>query len=66
LKLRVPTDNAPQGLPKEWDKVLEDSGITKREREQNPQVIADVMNFYTATTDPVRKNLSRTRVRQWP
>ena len=31
--------------------MLEDSGITKMEREQNPQVLVDVMTFYKSTTE---------------
>ena len=31
--------------------MLEDSGITKKEREQNPQAVVDVMKFFQATTE---------------
>lgn len=31
--------------------MLEDSGITQREREQNPQAIVDVVNFFQETTE---------------
>lgn len=34
------------GLPKEWQRMIEDSGITKKEQEQNPQAIIDVVGFY--------------------
>lgn len=43
--------NLSQGLPKEWDKMLEDSGITQYEREQNPQAVVDVVTFYQATAE---------------
>lgn len=35
-----------QGLPKEWQRLLNDSGITKKEQEQNPQAAYDIVNFY--------------------
>ncbi|KFY80701.1 hypothetical protein V499_00475 [Pseudogymnoascus sp. VKM F-103] len=34
------------GLPKEWQRLLNDSGITKKEQEQNPQAAYDIVNFY--------------------
>lgn len=34
------------GLPKEWQRLLNDSGITKKEQEQNPQTVIDVVTFY--------------------
>lgn len=34
------------GVPKEWQKLLVDSGISKTEAEQHPQAVIDVMNFY--------------------
>lgn len=40
-----------QGLPKEWDRLLEDSGITKKEREQNPQAVVDVMTFWQGNAE---------------
>ncbi|MCJ1387624.1 p21 protein (Cdc42 Rac)-activated kinase [Xylographa bjoerkii] len=39
------------GLPREWDKLLEDSGITKKEREQNPQAVVDVMTFWETNAE---------------
>ena len=38
-----------QGLPKEWQRMLQDSGISKMEQEQNPQAIVDIMTFYKDT-----------------
>lgn len=35
-----------QGLPKEWQRLLQESGISKKEQEQNPQMMSDIMNFY--------------------
>ncbi|KAL8701904.1 MAG: hypothetical protein Q9201_004661 [Fulgogasparrea decipioides] len=34
------------GLPKEWQKVLQDNGIGEIEQRQHPQAIIDVMAFY--------------------
>ncbi|CAL3969442.1 hypothetical protein PZA11_006008 [Diplocarpon coronariae] len=39
------------GLPKEWQRMINDSGITKKEQEQNPQVIIDVVGFYKENAD---------------
>lgn len=33
------------GIPAEWHRVLNDSGISKAEMERNPQGVVDVMNF---------------------
>jgi p21-activated kinase 1 len=35
-----------KGLPKEWQRVLQDNGISRREQEQNPEMIYNVMRFY--------------------
>jgi p21-activated kinase 1 len=35
-----------QGLPKEWQRMINDSGITKKEQEQNPQVVMEIVGFY--------------------
>ncbi|CAG8978010.1 hypothetical protein HYALB_00000680 [Hymenoscyphus albidus] len=34
------------GLPKEWQRMLNDSGITKKEQETHPQTIVDIVGFY--------------------
>ncbi|KZF21127.1 Pkinase-domain-containing protein [Xylona heveae TC161] len=34
------------GLPKEWQRMLQESGISKKEQEQNPQTIMDIVTFY--------------------
>ncbi|KAH0545248.1 hypothetical protein FGG08_000702 [Glutinoglossum americanum] len=39
------------GLPKEWQRTLEESGISKKEQEQNPQTIMDIMTFYKNNTE---------------
>ena len=38
-----------QGLPKEWQRMLQESGISKMEQEKNPQAIVDIMTFYKDT-----------------
>lgn len=35
------------GMPKEWEKLLQESGISKTEVEQHPQAVRDAMAFYT-------------------
>ncbi|KAI9795252.1 MAG: signal transducing kinase of the PAK [Piccolia ochrophora] len=37
------------GLPKEWQRMLQESGITRKEQEQNPQTIMDIVTFYKDT-----------------
>ncbi|KAI4109767.1 MAG: hypothetical protein LQ339_001551 [Xanthoria mediterranea] len=34
------------GLPKEWQRVLQENGIGENEQRQNPQTIYDIMTFY--------------------
>ncbi|ORY81408.1 kinase-like domain-containing protein, partial [Protomyces lactucae-debilis] len=34
------------GLPKEWQKLLAESGISQREQEQHPQAVMDIVQFY--------------------
>ncbi|KAL1970014.1 hypothetical protein VTN77DRAFT_6419 [Rasamsonia byssochlamydoides] len=34
------------GLPKDWQRILQASGISKKEQEQHPQTIVDIMRFY--------------------
>ncbi len=35
-----------QGLPKEWQRMLEDSGVSKTEQEENPQLMRDIVDTY--------------------
>ncbi|RDW75228.1 putative STE20 [Coleophoma cylindrospora] len=39
------------GLPKEWQRMINDSGITKKEQEQHPQTIVDIVGFYKENTE---------------
>lgn len=34
------------GLPPEWNRLLDENGITDTERRQNPQAVVDVVNFF--------------------
>ena len=34
------------GLPKEWQQLLQDSGISKSDQEKNPPVVVEVVKFY--------------------
>ncbi|MCJ1351063.1 MAG: signal transducing kinase of the PAK [Icmadophila ericetorum] len=37
------------GLPKDWQQMLQKSGISQKEQQQNPQAIVDIMTFYKDT-----------------
>ena len=55
-----------QGLPAEWDKVLEANGITGEDRLKNPQAVVDAVNFLQdtnggATEDDVWRKFDGTR-----
>ncbi|KAH3899817.1 mitogen-activated protein kinase kinase kinase kinase STE20 SCDLUD_004110 [Saccharomycodes ludwigii] len=39
------------GLPDEWERLLTSSGITKKEQEQNPQAVMDIVKFYQDVTE---------------
>ncbi|KAK0557219.1 hypothetical protein OC846_000670 [Tilletia horrida] len=38
------------GLPREWQQLLQDSGISKQDQEANPQAVMDIVAFYQETT----------------
>jgi hypothetical protein len=38
------------GLPKEWQQLLSDSGISKQEQMAHPQAVADIVAFYNDAT----------------
>lgn len=40
-----------QGLPKEWQRLINESGISEKERRENPQTMIDVLTFYKETTE---------------
>ncbi|KAI0169233.1 Pkinase-domain-containing protein [Hypoxylon sp. FL1284] len=39
------------GLPKEWQRLINESGIPENARRENPQMIADLVTFYKETTE---------------
>lgn len=39
-----------QGLPQEWQRTLQQNGITEQEQQKNPQAIMDVVAFYKEAT----------------
>ncbi|CAE6365622.1 unnamed protein product [Rhizoctonia solani] len=41
------------GLPKEWQQLLSDSGISRLEQERNPEAVMEVMKFYQETNGAV-------------
>lgn len=47
------------GLPIEWERLLSASGITKREQEQHPQAVMDIVAFYQDNTDADEKALHK-------
>ncbi len=34
------------GLPKEWQQLLQESGISRQDQEANPQAVMDIVAFY--------------------
>jgi p21-activated kinase 1 len=43
--------NLRQGLPKEWQRLINESGITEKDRREHPQILVDVLTFYKETTE---------------
>jgi p21-activated kinase 1 len=41
------------GLPKEWQQLLSDSGISRLQQERNPEAVMEVMKFYQETQGAV-------------
>ncbi|KAF9359524.1 signal transducing kinase of the PAK [Mortierella sp. NVP85] len=39
------------GLPKEWQQLLQESGISKQDQAANPQAVIDIIGFYTDTQE---------------
>ncbi|KAJ9151193.1 Non-specific serine/threonine protein kinase [Pleurostoma richardsiae] len=39
------------GLPKEWQRLINESGIPEKDRQANPQILVDVLTFYKETTE---------------
>ncbi|RKO86510.1 hypothetical protein BDK51DRAFT_46704, partial [Blyttiomyces helicus] len=38
------------GLPKEWQVLLAESGISKQDQQANPQAVIDIIGFYSETS----------------
>ncbi|KAI5970824.1 STE20 [Candida margitis] len=47
----VDDDGSYTGLPVEWERLLAASGITKKEQEQHPQAMMDIVAFYQDTNE---------------
>ncbi|KAI8687298.1 Non-specific serine/threonine protein kinase [Fusarium sp. Ph1] len=39
------------GLPKEWQRLINESGIPEKERRENPQTMVNILQFYKETTE---------------
>ncbi|PFH57128.1 hypothetical protein XA68_15479 [Ophiocordyceps unilateralis] len=39
------------GLPKEWQRLINESGIPEKERRENPQTMVEILQFYKETTE---------------
>lgn len=52
-----------QGLPPEWQRLLTASGITKKEQDENPQAVRDIVEFYNSnaarTSDDIYDKIPR-------
>ncbi|ORY61352.1 uncharacterized protein BCR38DRAFT_411234 [Pseudomassariella vexata] len=46
-----PRNSGVCGLPKEWQRLINESGIPENARRENPQMIADIVTFYKETTE---------------
>ncbi|KAG9123375.1 signal transducing kinase of the PAK, partial [Ceratobasidium sp. 392] len=44
-----PSTGEFSGLPKEWQQLLSDSGISRLEQERNPEAVIEVLRFYQET-----------------
>ncbi|RKP30430.1 PAK-box/P21-Rho-binding protein, partial [Metschnikowia bicuspidata] len=42
----VDVDGSYTGLPVEWERLLSASGISRKEQEQHPQAVMDIVAFY--------------------
>ncbi|CAK7239822.1 MAG: signal transducing kinase of the PAK [Sporothrix thermara] len=44
------------GLPKDWQRLINESGITEKERTQNPEALVQVITFYKETTEKAQED----------
>lgn len=47
----VDDDGSYTGLPSEWERLLSASGISRREQQQHPQAVMDIVAFYQDTNE---------------
>ncbi|KAI9005877.1 kinase-like domain-containing protein [Gaertneriomyces semiglobifer] len=45
------------GLPKEWQIMLQEAGISKSEQQANPQAVIDIIGFYSETSGGTNTNV---------
>lgn len=43
-------------MPKEWQRLINESGITEKERTQNPEALMQVITFYKETTEKAQED----------
>ncbi|PKS11506.1 hypothetical protein jhhlp_003271 [Lomentospora prolificans] len=44
------------GLPKAWQRLINESGIPEKERQANPQTMVDILQFYKETTEKPKED----------
>lgn len=52
----IDDDGSFTGLPIEWERLLSASGISKREQEQHPQAVMDIVAFYQDSNENADDN----------
>lgn len=52
----IDDDGSYTGLPIEWERLLSASGISKREQEQHPQAVMDIVAFYQDSNENADDN----------
>ncbi|KAK3350132.1 hypothetical protein B0T25DRAFT_570713 [Lasiosphaeria hispida] len=46
------------GLPKEWQRLIHENGITEKDTREHPQILVDVLTFYKETTEKPQEDSS--------
>ncbi|KAK3998353.1 putative Serine/threonine-protein kinase [Cladorrhinum sp. PSN332] len=46
------------GLPKEWQRLINENGITEKDTREHPQILIDVLTFYKETTEKPQEDQS--------
>lgn len=52
----VDQDGSYTGLPVEWERLLSASGISRKEQEQHPQAVMDIVAFYQDSNENAAEN----------